>query len=160
MVGAVEQYFESNADLEPEEIEDFLAELMNNEFNTIIEDGSLTQVLGRKGGLAVPVSTSLEKLCFFQCLHGYAVSAKQSNQGDIAAMRDAIIHLGQKKQEARRAVAKSQPAAESSSEEEQETEEAMDCSAGSSMNGIQSNPSPLSDRTTEDGWMLVTRKKK
>lgn len=34
----------STADLEPEEIEDFLAELMNNEFNTIIEDGSLAQV--------------------------------------------------------------------------------------------------------------------
>lgn len=47
----------------------------------------------------------------------------QSHQGDTAAMRDAIIHLAQKKQEARRAVAKSQPAAESSSEEEQGTEE-------------------------------------
>ncbi|XP_039221992.1 pre-rRNA-processing protein TSR2 homolog isoform X1 [Crotalus tigris] len=138
MVGAVEQYFESNVDLEPEEIEDFLAELMNNEFNTIIEDGSLAQVS--------------QQLCLF---------FRQSHQGDTAAMLDAIIHLAQKKQEARRAVAKSQPAAESSSEEEQETEEeAMDCSAGSSMNGIQSNPSPLSDRTTEDGWMLVTRKKK
>ncbi|XP_015677613.1 pre-rRNA-processing protein TSR2 homolog [Protobothrops mucrosquamatus] len=138
MVGAVEQYFESNVDLEPEEIEDFLAELMNNEFNTIIEDGSLAQVS--------------QQLCLF---------FRQSHQGDTAAMLDAIIHLAQKKQEARRAVAKSQPAAESSSEEEQETEEeAMDCSAGSSVNGIQSNPSPLSDRTTEDGWMLVTRKKK
>ncbi|KAM3845605.1 pre-rRNA-processing protein TSR2 homolog isoform 1-T2 [Vipera latastei] len=138
MVGAVEQYFESNVDLEPEEIEDFLAELMNNEFNTIIEDGSLAQVS--------------QQLCLF---------FSQSHQGDTAAMCDAIIHLAQKKQAARRAVAKSQPAAESSSEEEQETEEeAMDCSAGCSMNGIQSNPSPLSDRTTEDGWMVVTRKKK
>ncbi|XP_026567135.1 pre-rRNA-processing protein TSR2 homolog isoform X1 [Pseudonaja textilis] len=137
MVGAAEQYFESNADLEPEEIEDFLAELMNNEFNTIIEDGSLAQVS--------------QQLCLF---------FRQSQQGDIAVMHDAIIQLAQKKQETRRAVAKSQPAAESSSEEEEKEEEAMDCSAGSSMNGIQSNPSPLSGGTTEDGWMLVTRKKK
>ncbi|XP_063150231.1 pre-rRNA-processing protein TSR2 homolog [Candoia aspera] len=138
MVGAVEQYFESNADLEPEEMEDFLAELMNNEFNTIIEDGSLVQVS--------------QQLCLF---------FRQGLQGDVAAMRDAIIHLAQKKQEAKRAVAKSQPDTESSSEEEQETEEeAMDCSAGSNMNGSQSNPSPLSGTTTEDGWTLVRKKKK
>ncbi|KAM6475758.1 pre-rRNA-processing protein TSR2 homolog isoform 4-T6 [Liasis olivaceus] len=137
MVGAVEQYFESNADLEPEEMEDFLAELMNNEFNTIIEDGSLAQVS--------------QQLCLF---------FRQGYQGDAAAMRDAIIQLAQKKQEARRAVAKSRLAAESSSEEEETEEEAMDCSAGSTMNGSQSNPSLLSDTTTEDGWTLVRKKKK
>ncbi|XP_007432927.1 pre-rRNA-processing protein TSR2 homolog [Python bivittatus] len=137
MARAVEQYFESNADLEPEEMEDLLAELMNNEFNTIIEDGSLAQVS--------------QQLCLF---------FRQGYQGDVAAMRDAIIQLAQKKQEARRAVAKSQPAAESSSEEEETEEEAMDCSAGSTMNGSQSNPSPLSGTTTEDGWTLVRKKKK
>nr|XP_028567928.1 pre-rRNA-processing protein TSR2 homolog isoform X3 [Podarcis muralis] len=45
MVEAVEQYFQSNADLELDEIEDFLAELMNNEFDTMIEDGSLAQAM-------------------------------------------------------------------------------------------------------------------
>uniref|UniRef100_A0ACB8ENK2 Uncharacterized protein n=1 Tax=Sphaerodactylus townsendi TaxID=933632 RepID=A0ACB8ENK2_9SAUR len=43
MVGAVEQYFQSNVDLEPDEVDDFLAQMMNNEFDTVIEDGSLSQ---------------------------------------------------------------------------------------------------------------------
>ncbi|KAM6475755.1 pre-rRNA-processing protein TSR2 homolog isoform 2-T3 [Liasis olivaceus] len=184
MVGAVEQYFESNADLEPEEMEDFLAELMNNEFNTIIEDGSLAQEMfcaaccgeGAAGGThcacqcllreAVPFPV-LTQLCGFRKVHvGVKVSQqlclffRQGYQGDAAAMRDAIIQLAQKKQEARRAVAKSRLAAESSSEEEETEEEAMDCSAGSTMNGSQSNPSLLSDTTTEDGWTLVRKKKK
>ncbi|MBN3323598.1 TSR2 protein, partial [Atractosteus spatula] len=44
MVDAVQQYFHDNTDLEQDEVEDFLAELMNNEFDTVVEDGSLPQV--------------------------------------------------------------------------------------------------------------------
>uniref|UniRef100_A0A8D2GR71 Pre-rRNA-processing protein TSR2 homolog n=1 Tax=Urocitellus parryii TaxID=9999 RepID=A0A8D2GR71_UROPR len=39
--GAVEDYFIRNADLELDEVEDFLGELMTNEFDTVVEDGSL-----------------------------------------------------------------------------------------------------------------------
>lgn len=31
-------------DLEQEEVEDFLSEVMNNEFDTVVDDGSLPQV--------------------------------------------------------------------------------------------------------------------
>ncbi|XP_012589756.1 PREDICTED: pre-rRNA-processing protein TSR2 homolog isoform X2 [Condylura cristata] len=41
--GAVEEYFFRNADLELDEVEDFLGELMTNEFDTVVEDGSLPQ---------------------------------------------------------------------------------------------------------------------
>ncbi|XP_061470113.1 pre-rRNA-processing protein TSR2 homolog isoform X2 [Rhineura floridana] len=137
MVGAVEQYFQSNADLEPEEIEDFLAELMNNEFDTMIEDGSLVQVS--------------QQLCLF---------FSQCQQGDGAAVHEAIVQLAQKKQEAKVAAAKSKPVEESSSEEDQETEEeAMDCSASPSMSGPQPSPPPSSDADVEDGWTLVRKKK-
>ncbi|KAJ7317488.1 hypothetical protein JRQ81_003650 [Phrynocephalus forsythii] len=118
MVGAVEQYFQSNADLEPEEIEDFLAELMNNEFDTMVEDGSLPQVS--------------QELCLF---------FSQCRQGDEAAVREAMVRLTQKRQEAKMAAAKSRPAEASSSEEEPE-EEAMDCNAAPSRNGPQPSPPP------------------
>ncbi|XP_033029214.1 pre-rRNA-processing protein TSR2 homolog isoform X2 [Lacerta agilis] len=130
--------FFSVADLELEEIEDFLAELMNNEFDTMIEDGSLAQV-----------SQQL-RLFFGQC-----------QQGEGAAVHEAIVRLAQKKQEAKVAAAKSKPAEESSSEEEQGTEEeAMDCSAAPSMNGPQPSPPPSSNADPEDGWTLVRKKKK
>ncbi|XP_003215767.1 pre-rRNA-processing protein TSR2 homolog [Anolis carolinensis] len=142
MVGAVEQYFQSNADLEPDEVEDFLAELMNNEFDTMVEDGSLTQVS--------------QQLCLFfrQCQHG-----------DGAAVREAIVRLAQKKQEAKVVAAKSQPADQSSSEEEEEDgqeaeAEAMECSATPNVNGPTSSPPPSSNTEEEDGWTLVRKKKK
>ncbi|XP_015266957.1 PREDICTED: pre-rRNA-processing protein TSR2 homolog [Gekko japonicus] len=100
MVGAVEQYFQSNADLEPEEVDDFLAEVMNNEFDTMIEDGSLGQVS--------------QQLCLF---------FRECQQGNGAAVQEALARLAQKQQEARTAAAKAVAAEESSSEEEEETEE-------------------------------------
>ncbi|XP_066470264.1 pre-rRNA-processing protein TSR2 homolog [Tiliqua scincoides] len=138
MVGAVEQYFQSNANLEQEEVEDFLAELMNNEFDTIIEDGSLVQVS--------------QQLCLF---------FSQCQQGDREAVHEAIARLKQKAKAAKMAAAKSQPAEESSSEEEQEAEEeAMDCSAAPSMNGSQPSLSPPPGPDGgEDGWTLVKKKK-
>ncbi|MXQ98182.1 hypothetical protein E5288_WYG020451 [Bos mutus] len=41
---AVEEYFFHNADLELDEVKDFLRELMKNEFNTVVGGGSLPQV--------------------------------------------------------------------------------------------------------------------
>ncbi|KYO38906.1 guanine nucleotide-binding protein-like 3-like protein isoform A [Alligator mississippiensis] len=43
--GAVEEYFHNNADLEQDEIEDFLAEVLDREFDTVVEDGSLAQAM-------------------------------------------------------------------------------------------------------------------
>ncbi|XP_078596488.1 pre-rRNA-processing protein TSR2 homolog [Branchiostoma floridae x Branchiostoma japonicum] len=44
MVDAVSQWFQENADIDPCELEDFLAEVLNNEFDTVADDGSLAQV--------------------------------------------------------------------------------------------------------------------
>nr|XP_056723364.1 pre-rRNA-processing protein TSR2 homolog [Euleptes europaea] len=135
MAGAVEQYFQSNADLEPDEVDDFLAEVMNNEFDTMIEDGSLSQVS--------------QQLCQF---------FRQCQQGNGAAVQEALARLAQKQQAAKRVAAEAQAAEESSSEEEQEAEEeAMECSS----NGLQpSPPPPSSGPDQEDGWTLVRKKKK
>lgn len=42
--GAVEEYFFHNADLELDEVKDFLRELMTNEFNTVVGGENLPQV--------------------------------------------------------------------------------------------------------------------
>ncbi|XP_074873685.1 pre-rRNA-processing protein TSR2 homolog isoform X2 [Carettochelys insculpta] len=105
MVGAVEQYFRSNAGLEQDEVEDFLAEVLNNEFDTIIEDGSLAEV-----------SQQLQVL-FAQC-----------QRGEGAAAREAIGRLAQRQQEVGRTAAQAQ-LAECSEEEEESPEEMMECSS-------------------------------
>uniref|UniRef100_A0A3Q1G4P6 Pre-rRNA-processing protein TSR2 homolog n=1 Tax=Acanthochromis polyacanthus TaxID=80966 RepID=A0A3Q1G4P6_9TELE len=43
MVDVVQQYFHDNADLQPSEVEDYLSDLMDQEFDTVVEDGSLPQ---------------------------------------------------------------------------------------------------------------------
>nr|XP_021404278.1 pre-rRNA-processing protein TSR2 homolog [Lonchura striata domestica] len=53
---ALLDFFTQNADLEQEEVEDFLAEVMDNEFDTVVEDGSLQQVGSQYG----PVWTSTD----------------------------------------------------------------------------------------------------
>ncbi|RLV63903.1 hypothetical protein DV515_00017794 [Chloebia gouldiae] len=52
---ALLDFFTQNADLEQEEVEDFLAEVMDNEFDTVVEDGSLQQVGSQYG----PVRSSV-----------------------------------------------------------------------------------------------------
>ncbi|XP_077466569.1 pre-rRNA-processing protein TSR2 homolog [Stigmatopora argus] len=47
LVDVVQQYFHDNADLQQDEVEDFLCTLMNQEFDTVVEDGSLPQVCVR-----------------------------------------------------------------------------------------------------------------
>ncbi|KAM6288860.1 pre-rRNA-processing protein TSR2 homolog [Aegotheles albertisi] len=44
LAGALQDFFIQNADLQPQEVEEFLAEVMDNEFDTAVEDGSLEQV--------------------------------------------------------------------------------------------------------------------
>lgn len=40
----VEQFFQENQDLEIDEIADFIGEILYNEFDTVVEDGSLDQI--------------------------------------------------------------------------------------------------------------------
>uniref|UniRef100_A0A673GQY1 Pre-rRNA-processing protein TSR2 homolog n=1 Tax=Sinocyclocheilus rhinocerous TaxID=307959 RepID=A0A673GQY1_9TELE len=44
MVDALQQYFVDNDELQQDEVEDFISDLMNNEFDTVVDDGSLPQV--------------------------------------------------------------------------------------------------------------------
>ncbi|KAM8862273.1 pre-rRNA-processing protein TSR2 homolog [Spinachia spinachia] len=44
MVDVVQQYFHDNADLQQSEVEDFVSQLMDQEFDTVVDDGSLPQV--------------------------------------------------------------------------------------------------------------------
>ncbi|XP_074990982.1 pre-rRNA-processing protein TSR2 homolog [Calonectris borealis] len=44
LAGALQEFFTQNAELGEEEVEEFLAEVMDNEFDTAVEDGSLRQV--------------------------------------------------------------------------------------------------------------------
>ncbi|XP_011416744.3 pre-rRNA-processing protein TSR2 homolog [Magallana gigas] len=44
MITAVDQWFRENKDIDDYEVEDFLADIMNTEFDTIVEDGSLSQI--------------------------------------------------------------------------------------------------------------------
>ncbi|PKK17097.1 hypothetical protein A306_00014891, partial [Columba livia] len=57
LAGALQDFFTQNADLEEEEVEEFLAEVMDNEFDTAVEDGSLQQV----GSQYTPVWTSMDQ---------------------------------------------------------------------------------------------------
>lgn len=44
LVGVLEQYFSENANLHPDEVADLIADIIDNEFDTIIEDGSVGQI--------------------------------------------------------------------------------------------------------------------
>nr|XP_057939254.1 pre-rRNA-processing protein TSR2 homolog [Doryrhamphus excisus] len=47
MVDVVQQYFHDNTDLQQFEVEDYIATLMDQEFDTVVDDGSLPQVCVR-----------------------------------------------------------------------------------------------------------------
>ncbi|XP_029463720.1 pre-rRNA-processing protein TSR2 homolog [Rhinatrema bivittatum] len=138
MVGVLEQYFQTNADLQQHEVEDFLAEILNNEFDTMVEDGSLPQVA--------------QQLCslFQQC-----------QRGEEAAVREQISQLSQRKSRGRVTLMKNHAPEEES--EEEVPMETLDCGTGL----IAVPPAPPSDviapvdNTSEDdeGWIVVQRKK-
>ncbi|XP_077415603.1 pre-rRNA-processing protein TSR2 homolog isoform X2 [Vanacampus margaritifer] len=44
LVDVVQQYFHDNANLKQYEVEDFISTLMDQEFHTVVDDGSLPQV--------------------------------------------------------------------------------------------------------------------
>ncbi|XP_072343979.1 pre-rRNA-processing protein TSR2 homolog isoform X2 [Scyliorhinus torazame] len=145
MVNAVAQYFYDNVDLETEEVEELLTDMVYNEFDTVVEDGSLPEV-------------ALQIWTFFGLCR----------RGQEAEVRGRIGELAQRKANGKvNAVQGESPAVEGDSSEEGDDDEAeaMDCGP----HGPNSEPSPLQQpgpSTTaeepppQDGWTVVRRKRK
>ncbi|XP_037540373.1 pre-rRNA-processing protein TSR2 homolog [Nematolebias whitei] len=129
MVDVVQQYFQDNADLEQSDVEDFLSELMNQEFNTVVEDGSLPQV-------------SLHLLQLFS----------QWKQGALQQVQHTINTLTHNKSQRAKVMAPPTPSDEESDGETQ----VMECEE-SNPSGNRTNVHPAQDEV--EGWTLVRRKK-
>ncbi|XP_066500166.1 pre-rRNA-processing protein TSR2 homolog [Hoplias malabaricus] len=142
MVEAVQQYFQENRDLEQEEVEDFLSELMNNEFDTVVDDGSLPQVAQKVCGM------------FLQC-----------QQGKLDEVRELIKKLDKSSGRAKATLVKT-PEEEESDDDGDDDDESMECDeavAGASGNraAVQEHQHPAAPATEEedDGWTVVRRRK-
>ncbi|XP_043101922.1 pre-rRNA-processing protein TSR2 homolog [Puntigrus tetrazona] len=139
MADALQQYFMENDELQQDEVEDFISDLMNNEFDTLVDDGSLPQVA--------------QKVCemFQQC-----------QQDRLTEVKEQIKQLIRKKSAGRaKATPAKTPAAED--DEDSEDEEAMECdggAGGASVNGPVVKEQHLPPHEEEDdGWTVVRRKK-
>ncbi|XP_051865095.1 pre-rRNA-processing protein TSR2 homolog [Pristis pectinata] len=147
MVTAVEQYFYDNADLESEEVEELLADILDNEFDTVVEDGSLSEV-------AHQIWTTFT-LC---------------QSGQASEVRARIQQLVDKKRNVRVEVMPGKGSSEEAGDEEEDTDEeeedgaeAMDCDSQ-----LAPGPSSLrqaaaereSDEEAPDGWTVVRRRRK
>ncbi|KAF3696314.1 Pre-rRNA-processing protein TSR2 -like protein [Channa argus] len=131
MVDVVQQYFHDNADLQQCEVEDFIADLMDQEFDTVVDDGSLPQV-----------SVSLVKVF------------NQWQQGALQQLQNTINTLTQKKSQRAKVTAPPTQSDEDSEEEKQ----VMECEAsGSSV--CRTDPRPPTTQDEEDGWTVVRKKK-
>ncbi|XP_044067545.1 pre-rRNA-processing protein TSR2 homolog [Siniperca chuatsi] len=104
MVDVVQQYFHDNADLQQCEIEDFIAQLMDQEFDTVVDDGSLPQV-----------SVSLLEVF------------SQWQQGALQQLKHTINSLTQKKSQRPKVTALPTQSDEDSDDETQ----AMECESSS-----------------------------
>ncbi|KAG8554721.1 hypothetical protein GDO81_003874 [Engystomops pustulosus] len=144
MVGAVHDYFCSNSDLEQYEVEDTLQGILNDEFDTMVEDGSLPVIA--------------QQLCIFysQCQHG-----------DVTSVKEKITQLCQKQYNVKANVQQVRAPEEESSEDEDE--EAMDCETGatpttapstSASSAHSRDPDQGGPEPDPDGWTVVCRKKK
>ncbi|KAM8754516.1 pre-rRNA-processing protein TSR2 homolog [Acanthopagrus schlegelii] len=130
MVDVVQQYFHDNADLQQYEVEDFIAQLMDQEFDTVVDDGSLPQV-------------SVSLLQVFS----------QWQQGALQQLKHTINSLTQKTSQRAKVTA---PATQSDDDSDNETQ-VMDCESSSpSVSRTEPRP-PRQDE--EDGWTVVQKKK-
>ncbi|XP_007446536.1 PREDICTED: pre-rRNA-processing protein TSR2 homolog [Lipotes vexillifer] len=140
--GAVEEYFFRNADLELDEVEDFLGELMTNEFDTVVEDGSLPQV-----------SQQLQTM-----FHHF-------QRGDRAALKEMASLITQRKCKVRATALTT--ARETDEDDDANSVEEMEVTAtndGAATDGVCPQPGPDSqtikeEEIVEDGWTIVRRKK-
>ncbi|XP_061590784.1 pre-rRNA-processing protein TSR2 homolog [Cololabis saira] len=130
MVDVIHQYFHDNADLQQYEVEDFITELMDQEFNTMVEDGSLPEVCVR-------------------LLHFFSLW----KQGALQQLQDAIGSLTNSRTQ--RVKVTAPPA---SSDEESDSEpQPMVCEESSPSSSRPRPPPPPDDE--EDGWTVVRKKK-
>ncbi|KAF4072560.1 hypothetical protein AMELA_G00264550 [Ameiurus melas] len=147
MVDAVQQYFHDNSDLEQDEVEDFLSELMNNEFDTVVDDGSLPQVA--------------QKVC---------VMFQQCKQGKLAEVRQHIDKLALKKASGRAKVTPIKSTEDADDDGDCDNDESMECDEagpGASVSSTavklqQQQPfssTPTDKEEEEEGWTVVCRKK-
>uniref|UniRef100_A0A8C5ZKC1 Pre-rRNA-processing protein TSR2 homolog n=1 Tax=Marmota marmota marmota TaxID=9994 RepID=A0A8C5ZKC1_MARMA len=147
--GAVEDYFIRNADLELDEVEDFLGELMTNEFDTVVEDGSLPQV-----------SQQLQTM-----FHHF-------QKGDGAALREMASHITQRKCKVKATALKAAKETDgdqddADSVEEMEVKGVTATNDGATTDGVSPKPEPSDPNSqnikeediVEDGWTIVRRKK-
>ncbi|XP_035650530.1 pre-rRNA-processing protein TSR2 homolog [Oncorhynchus keta] len=134
MVDVVQQYFHDNANLQPDEVEDYIADLMNNEFDTVVDDGSLPQVAQKVSQI------------FTQC-----------QQGKLAEVKDQIVKLNKS---AERAKVTHQPNAEECNGDETEF---MECEAATSTTPPRRSAPKQTDQPQSqeenDGWTTVVRRK-
>lgn len=132
MVDVVQQYFHDNADLQQYEVEDFIAELMDQEFNTVVDDGSLPQV-------------SANLLQMFG----------QWRQGALEQLKHTINTLTQNKSQRAKVTAQPTQSDEESNDEAQE----MECEASGPSVSRTHPPPPPPTQDEEDGWTVVRKKK-
>ncbi|GAA6231764.1 pre-rRNA-processing protein TSR2 homolog [Lates japonicus] len=116
MVDVVQQYFHDNADLQQCEVEDFIAELMDQEFDTVVDDGSLPEV-------------SVSLLQVFS----------QWQQGALQQLQHTINTLTQKKSQRAKVTAPPTP-----SEESDDEAQVMECES-SSPSVSRTHPPPPQD---------------
>ncbi|XP_073397071.1 pre-rRNA-processing protein TSR2 homolog [Dendrobates tinctorius] len=140
MVGAVYEYFHTNSDLEQFEVEDTLQSILNDEFDTMVEDGSLPMIA--------------QQLCMFysECRHG-----------DTVGVQEKIAQLSQKKYNVKANVQEVRAAEDG--EESGSDEEAMDCEMSvattpTATTSTASGGQPEEGEPEADGWTVVHRKKK
>ncbi|KAM6978106.1 pre-rRNA-processing protein TSR2 homolog [Aplochiton taeniatus] len=138
MVDVVQQYFRDNDNLLQYEVEDYIATLMDQEFDAVVDDGSLPQVA--------------QSLCqlFGQC-----------QRGMLTEVRQTLTMLAQKNT-ARLKVAAAPSLAdqegEYTTEEESETMECEGATASTSApQRVDHFPPPTPEE--KDGWTTVVRKK-
>ncbi|XP_024148403.1 pre-rRNA-processing protein TSR2 homolog [Oryzias melastigma] len=129
MVDVVQQYFHDNANLQQYEVEDYLAVLLDQEFDTVVDDGSLPQV-----------SLNL--------LQMYA----HWQQGALESLKTSIQALSQKKTQRAKVQA---PPISSDEDSDAETQE-MECGESQQSSTCTHPPPPPQE---EDGWTVVRRKK-
>lgn len=147
--GAVEDYFIANADMELEEVEDFLRELMTTEFDTVVEDGSLPQV-----------SQQLQTM-----FHHF-------QKGDGAALQEMTSNINQKKCKVTATPLKTAKETgvdedDVDSVEEMEVKEVTATNDGATTDVVCPQPQPSDpdpqtikeEDIVEDGWTIVRRKK-
>ncbi|TWW56049.1 Pre-rRNA-processing protein TSR2 -like protein [Takifugu flavidus] len=132
MVDVVQQYFLDNDDLQQYEVEDFISLLMHQEFDTLVDDGSLPQVSG-----------SLLQMF------------GQWQQGALQQLKHSIESLSQRTGQRAKVTA---PPTESDDESDAETQ-TMECEAsGPSASRTDPAPPPPPPQD-EDGWTVVRKRK-